>query len=81
MLLGALQYPRYPMASDAEGSGVDGIRVVWSSAWRSGRGGRGAARAERVQEVTERAGILRRPYASHKPYNMGRVAVFIDLNR
>ena len=44
-------------------------------------GGRGAARAERVQEVTERAGILRRPYASHKPYNMGRVAVFIDLNR
>ena len=30
--------------------------------------------------VTERAGILLKPYASHKPYNVGRVPVFINLN-
>ena len=29
--------------------------------------------------VAERAGILRKPYASHKPYNVGRVPVFISL--
>ena len=29
--------------------------------------------------VAERAGILRKPYARHKPYNVGRVPVFISL--
>ena len=30
--------------------------------------------------VTDRAGILHKPYASHKPYNVGRVPVFNNLN-
>ena len=29
--------------------------------------------------VTQRAGILRKPYASHKPYSVGRVLAFICL--
>ena len=29
--------------------------------------------------VTERAEILRKPYASHKPYNVGRVPVLLTL--
>ena len=32
-------------------------------------------------KVTRRAVILRKPYANHKPYNVGRVIpVFINLN-
>ena len=30
--------------------------------------------------VTERTGILSKPYACHKPYNVGRVPVLINLN-
>ena len=45
-------------------------RVVWSVGWGCfGRPG-----------VTERAGFLRKPYASHKPYSVGRVPVFINFN-
>ena len=38
--------------------------------------------AERAKRpgVTERAGILCKPYASHKPYNLGRVPVFVFMN-
>ena len=42
-----------------------GIRGGWSCSW----GGRGAG-------VTERAGILRKPYTSHKPYNVAPAPVF-----
>ena len=52
--------------------------------WQGWGGGGGLAYAESGLAgwpwVTERAGILRKPYASHKPYNVGRVPVLINLN-
>ena len=50
------------------GGGWPVRRVVWRVGW-------GAA-----AWVTERAGILSKPYASHKPYNVGRVPVLTNLN-
>ena len=62
--------------------------MVWSGRGKGGGGagmcgegstvGWGAAGGR--PGVTERAGILRKPFASRKPYNMGRVPVFINPN-
>ena len=61
--------------------------MVWSG--RGGGGGGGAGVCGEwsgrlggvlLWAVTERAGILRKRYASHKPYNVGRVPVLINLN-
>ena len=46
---------------------------------RRGVGAVGAA-AGRRPGLTERAGILRKPYASHKTYNVGSAPVFINSN-
>ena len=54
------------MVWSGRGGGWRARRVVWPVGWGAG--------------VTERAGILRKPYESHKPHNVGRVPVFINLN-
>ena len=46
-------------------------RVVWPVGWGAAVGGHGSQRGP---------GILHKPYASHKPYNVGRVPVLTDLN-
>ena len=53
--------------ADACGEG----RGRWSCSWRVGRC-RGGGQ-------TEKAGILRKPCASHKPYNVGRLPFFVTL--
>ena len=66
-------------------------QMVWSGRGGGGGGGGWLACAESGLAgwvgcccgrpwVTERAGILRKPYASHKPYNVGHVPVLINLN-
>ena len=56
----------------------DRVGGVLAYAERCGAVGWGATGGPKV---TERAGILRKPYANHnKPYDVGRVRVFVDLN-
>ena len=74
-----LAFPAPPPAMVWSGRGGGGRGAGVCGEW-SGRLGGVLLWAAMGHWVTERAGIIRKPYASHKPYNVGRVPVLINLN-